>query len=176
MRRLFAIYCVVAAIAGLVVLGAGLVVNVLAEESVERYFPDPGRLFPPPDLRPPDPRAPDWPPTDGRQRRIRAETVSANTLVARRVVLSGNDVTIDLRVDGDRPGITMTNRAGHAVQIYFASDGRAVVGVRQPGQQYFSAAMWANQDGGVLQMRDRNGTFVMEPSNIYQRRPTQVWR
>lgn len=116
----------------------------------ERYVPDPERLFPPPGPRAPSP----------------AE--QPHVVHAESIVLQGRDVQIVITAAGERPGITMTHRSGHSHQLYFAPDGRAVVGIREPGHAHFSAALWAHQGIGVLQMRDARGTYLMQPANIYQ--------
>jgi len=116
----------------------------------ERYVPDPDRLFPAPGPRAPSPSE--------RQQVVYAESI----------VLQGRDVQIVITANGQRPGITMTHRSGHSQQFYFHTDGRAVIGIREPNQAHFSAALWAQQGIGVLQMRDARGTYLMQPANIYQ--------
>lgn len=112
---------------------------------VERYVPD--------DPTPiPRPRAPE------RQRTIEAD----------RIVLRGRDVLIEIRADGDRPGIYMTHRSGNASRLYFRPDGRAVIGVRAPGQGTWGVAIFTTADGSTLQMRDGRGTYLMSPRHLYR--------
>lgn len=136
----------VAAIAAVAWLPAGEQASIQAE----RYIPDPDRLFPAPGPRAPSPAE-------------RPQVVHAES-----IVLQGPDVQIVITASGARPGITMNHRSGHSQQFYFHSDGRAVMGIREPNQAHFSAALWAQQGTGVLQMRDARGTYLMQPANIYQ--------
>ena len=122
---------------------------VLAQIEAERYYPDPDRLFPAP-----SPRAP--PPAE--QPRI---------IEADQIILRGREVQIVITASGTRPGITMMHRTGNTQQLYFQPDGKAVIGIRTPGQNYFSAALWATEDFGVLQMRDARGTYTMRPHELH---------
>ena len=122
---------------------------VLAQIEAQRYYPDPDRLFPPPGPRAPSP------------------TEQPRVIEADQIVLRGQDVQIVITASGTRPGITMTHRTGYSQQLYFQQDGKAVIGIRTPGQTHFSAALWATDDFGVLQMRDARGTYTMQPHELH---------
>lgn len=121
----------------------------------ERYIPDPDRLFPPPGPRAPSP------------------TETPRVIQAERIILHGRDVQIVIAADGDVPGITMTHRNGYAQQLYFARDGKAVIGIKVPGQTHYSVSLWATPDTGIIQMRDRRGVFLMQAAEIYRGAPVR---
>lgn len=126
----------------------------------ERYYPDPSDLFPATPIEPDNARAP-YP---GRQR-----TLEVDEVIADKIVLSSKDLFIVITAQGNNPGILMQHRSGYAQHLYFGRDGKAVIGVRAPGQKYFSSAIWANENTGILQMRGPRGVYTMQPKNIYQK-------
>ena len=96
---------------------------------------------------------------------LRARTDS-DTFHAKRIVLTGRDMTIVLDAD---VGITMTDKTGQAIVLYIR-DGRAVIGIRQRGAPNLPAAIFAAGDGGFLQLREAGGAHVLRPAEIVNRR------